>query len=380
MSDPQPTRATRRVDWLELFFDLVFVVIVKQLTDLLHGDPGPLQFGLVAGLLLLAWTVWLNVTLFSNLSGDDLGDRRVSVFVAMAGVGMMAIAVPTALDGGGVLLITGLALTKLAMYPLWVVSRRRRGLGLLRPTIYGPGMAALWLLTLLVPEPYRPIAWLVVVTVDLVQAFTSLRHVHLIVGHVVERAGLFTMIVLGESVVELILAIDPTQSPLAWVTSVLGFTVIIGFFLLYFRVGSPVAERVLEHRSTGVIRDVIGAGHYFIVLGLIGVAAGLGAAIEHADEPHLPFSALIALNGGVILFHMANAVIALRYGLPRLVVAMLVPFNVVVPLILVTAGQVWPPWVVVLVLIGHTALQGWLAPRIGRKILANEANEAEQIA
>lgn len=375
MTDAQPTRATRRVDWLELFFDLVFVVIVKQLTDRLHGEPDALQFAIVAGLLLLAWTVWLNVTLFSNLSGDDLGDRRISVFVAMAGVGLMAVSVPTALGSGGVLLIVGLALTKVAMYPLWVISRRRRGLGLLRPTIYGPGMAALWLLTLLVPEQYRPIAWLVVVTIDLIQAFTGLRHVHLVVNHVVERAGLFTMIVLGESVVELILAVDPSQSPLAWVTSVLGFLVIVGFFLLYFRVGSPVAERVLEHRSTGVIRDVIGAGHYFIVLGLIGLAAGLGAAIEYADEPHLPFAALVALCGGVIIFHMANAVIALRYGLPRLVVAMLVPFNVVVPLIVLTAGQAWPPWVAVLVLLAHTGLQGWLAPRIGRKILANEQEE-----
>lgn len=101
MTDAQPTRSTRRVDWLELFFDLVFVVIVKRLTDLLHGDPAPIEFAVVAGLLVLAWTVWLNVTLFSNLSGDDAGDRRIPVFTAMAGVGLMAVAVPTALTSGG---------------------------------------------------------------------------------------------------------------------------------------------------------------------------------------------------------------------------------------------------------------------------------------
>ncbi len=359
----------RRVDWLELFFDLVFVVIVKQLTDLLHGEPGPLEFLAVAGLLLFAWTAWLNVTMFSNITNTEGGAfRRVSVLVAMAGIGLVAVSIPDALTERAPLLAIGFAIARVAMWPLWVKSRRQRGLDIIRPTLYGPGIAALWIGTIFLPETIRPWVWLGLVVVELVVNFAGLTHLTFSVEHAVERAGLFTMIVLGESVVELILAVNPGQSALAWVITAEAFALVCGLFWIYFQRGRPIAESILPHRSTAVIRDVIGGGHYFIVLGLIGVAAGLGAAIEHGDEGTIPFMSLVALCGGLLSYYCANIFIGVRYGIPPRVVLILSPFTVVIPLLVLFLGASWPSWVIIAVLLVDVLLHGWVGRRVAHKI------------
>ena len=359
----------RRVDWLELFFDLVFVVIVKQLTDLLHGEPGPLEFLAVAGLLLFAWTAWLNVTVVSNISDSDGGTaRRVAVLVAMAGIGLVAVAIPDALTDRAPLLAIGFAIARVAVWPLWVQSRRRRGLGIVRPTIYGPGVAALWIATIFLPESIRPWVWLGLVVLELIINFAGMTHLPISVDHALERAGLFTMIVLGESVVELVLAVEPGQSPMAWVVTVGGFALICGLFWIYFQRGRPIAEAVLSHRSTAVVRDVIAAAHYFIVLGLIGVAAGLGAAIDYGDEGTIPLMSLVALCGGLLIYYGANIFIGVRYGIPRRVILILSPLTVVIPIAVLLLGASWPSWLIIAVLIVDVLLHGWVGRRVAHKI------------
>jgi low temperature requirement protein LtrA len=214
--------------------------------------------------------------------------------------------------------------------------------------------------------------WLVLVVAPLVVALRSLGSLPVVVSHLVERVALFTMIVLGESVVELILAVDPAQSALGWFTSFAGFALICAFFWLYFQNATPAAERVLEHRSVAVLRDVITVGHYLIVLGLIGVAAGLGSAIEHADDAHLPFEALVALCGGVIVYHVAQVVIASRYGLPVRALLVLSPLAVIIPILVIVLGRDWAPWVIVVILVIDTLLHGLLGPGIVRKIPDND--------
>ncbi len=359
---------TRRVDWLELFFDLVFVVVVRQLTDRLHGEPSPAEFLAVALLLVFAWTAWLNITFITNVSGEGGADRRIPVLLSMVGIGLIAVSIPNAFGDGAFLLALGLAIPRVAILPHWVRSRRLHGRGILEPTLIGPGVAALILLTVLLPEPARPWVWLVLVVAPLVVALRGLRSLPVVASHLVERVALFTMIVLGESVVELILAIYPAQSALGWFTSFAGFALICAFFWLYFQNATPTAERVLEHRPVAVLRDVVTVGHYLIVLGLIGVAAGLGSAIEHADEAHLPFGALVALGGGVLVYHLAQLVIASRYGLPARTLLVLSPLAMIIPVLVIVLGRDWAPWLIVVVLTVDTVLHGLLGRVIARRI------------
>ncbi|MCS5734742.1 low temperature requirement protein A [Herbiconiux daphne] len=388
---PSPTAPTaqrtgdafRRVDWLELFFDLVFVVIVKQLTDLLHGDPGVDDFLLVAGILVLVWAAWLNVVTFVNMVGGTPGGARVPVLVSMAGVGLIAVSIPEVTGDGAPLFAIGYAVARVAIWPVWVRARRRSGRGALRPTLYGPGIAVLWLASIAVPDGYRLWVWAALVVAEMAIVATGLKGTRFIAGHLIERVGLFTMIVLGESLVELILAIDIGQSATAWIISALGFSIICSFWWLYFAAGAPVTERVLGRADAvdasdgvgahathvvAVLRDVLGVAHYVIVLGLIGVAAGLGGAIEQADGARLAFGTLVALCGGTALYHAAQVLIAWRYGLPMRLLLVWGVLSIAISAFVIAFGAGWAPWVVVTVMLVDTVLHLATGPLVARRV------------
>ncbi|WP_375388631.1 low temperature requirement protein A [uncultured Amnibacterium sp.] len=346
MTDPDQ-RPAPRVDWLELFFDLVFVVIVKQITDTLHGEPGPVDFAEAAGLLAVVWLAWLNVTSFVNLAADRPIDRRLPILVSMAGVAMIAVAIPEATRGGALLFVLGLALARTAVWPLWIRFRRGSTRNLVLAAIYGPGIGVLWIATMLVAADARPWVWLALLIAELVFSSPGFGGERFAVPHLIERVGLLVMIVLGESVTELILAVRPNQSPVAWTVTAGAFVLICGIWWHHYQTSAPLAERILRRSSGSVLRDVLVVAHYFLVLGLIGIAAGLGAAIEHADEAHLPFGSVIALGTGIGAYHLANVIIAWRYGVSaadNLVIAL--PAVLLVALFAVFGGG-WPAWLLI---------------------------------
>jgi low temperature requirement protein LtrA len=364
------TESTRRVDTLELFFDLVFVVIVKQLTDLLHGEAGPDDFLLVAGMLVLLWAAWLNVTTFANIAGIASADRRISVLASMAGIALIAVSIPEVTTAGAHLFAIGYAVARLAIWPLWVKTRRQRGLGALRPTIYGPVLAALWLSSIAVPDAARLWVWATLTLVEAALLLRGLTRAQFVPAHLTERVGLFTMIVLGESVVELILALSIEQSSTAWLVAGLGFTMICAFWWMYFQTGATVTERALQGGSLALLRDVLGAAHYLIILGLIGIAAGLGGAIEHANENHLPAGILVALCGGSAVYHAAHVVSGWRYGVSIPVVAGWAVFSVALATVVVTFGAGWAPWIVVAVMLTDALLHVIASPMMARRVAA----------
>jgi len=359
------TYPTRRVDWLELFFDLVFVVIIKRLTDELHGSPGLDDFAKVVGLFAVSWLAWLNVTTFVNLSGAQPSDRRVPVLISMSGVALIAISIPEATSSAAPLFAIGYSVARIAIWPLWMKVNRNSPFGWVRATIFGPGFAVLWLASILLPSDIRMWGWLLLVIGEVVFTASGFSSAGLTVAHLLERVGLFIMIVLGESVVELILAVHPDQSALAWAVSAGSFILICAIWWHYFQSGEPVSERMLEASSGVVLRDVIVVAHFFVVLGLIGIAAGLGSAIEHADDPHLYFGSVIALGGGIGLYHLANVIVAWRYGLGARDLAVLASIGVAVVAVFIL-GASWPAWVLVALLLVYMTIDAALAPWVIR--------------
>jgi low temperature requirement protein LtrA len=361
-----PVTTSRRVDWLELFFDLVFVVIIKQLTDVLHGQPQLADFAKVVGLFGVVWIAWLNVTSFVNLSNDSSIDRRIPVLVSMAGVGLIAVSIPEATGSGALLFVLGLVIARIAVWPLWVKGNTGIPRGRTRATIYGPGFAALWLASLLVPETVRPWVWVGLFVGELAFSASGWAEARFGVSHLLERVGLFVMIVLGESVVELILAVHLEQSAMAWIVSAGAFILVCAIWWHHYQAGAPLAEQMLGHSSGVVLRDVIVVAHFFIVLGLIGIAAGLGSAIEHADEGHLPYGSVIALGAGIGSYHFAYLIIAWRYGIRSRHIVLVALVGVVVVVVAVVFGGSWPAWLLVLLLLAYMLVDRLLMPVVTR--------------
>jgi len=350
---------TRRVEWLELFFDLVFVVVVAQLTERIESEPGPVSMLVVAGLFLAVWAAWNNTTLYGNIAGELPRRWRPLIFVSMAGVATMAVAIPSIDGGGQVIFAIGYALARTAMWPLWTRVHERLGrFSLVGQAVYGPGLAAGWILSIALPSPWRIGLWALLLLLEIIPTIIRLPAAPQDKAHMSERVGLFVMIVLGESVLELIRSITHHVTAEAWVVGGLGFAVVCALWWRYFEITGEIRTQLDTSASRRILRDIMVGAHYAFVLALIFLAAGLGGAILSSSEPHLPDDLRVLLITGLALYEAAQVLMALRLGgtRPRWVLLGLLP-TAVACLVLALAAAFWPPWLVIAVVLLECACE-----------------------
>ncbi|MEU7604034.1 low temperature requirement protein A [Streptomyces sp. NPDC041003] len=186
----------------------------------------------------------------------------------------------------------------------------------------------------------------------------------------VERVGLFVIIVLGESVIALVTSADHVWTAQAAVVAALGFVLLAALWWSYFDFAATSAELVLGsaegNRAYLLARDVGGFLHFFVAA-VICMAAGLATAVEEAGHGHLPRRAVWALAGGLALYHLAHAAIALRFGRPLRCVATWALPGVVVPLLVVLGTGHLTPWQVVLLLAAEAIGRLLYAKAIARR-------------
>ncbi|MEN3585455.1 low temperature requirement protein A [Streptomyces sp. ZYX-F-203] len=359
-SAKENTHKARHAAWLELFFDLVFVGLASQLSHGLHGDPSLAEFAVFLGLYFPPWWLWVNITVSVNLFADDTARRRLLVLSAMVFLAMMAAAVPEASGDRGAVYALGYAGTRLVLLGLWWPATRLPGkerVAVWRPVTYCLGSGLLWALSALVPTPWRHVMWAVLIAAELALLLSGTgrglpRRLH--TGYLVERVGLFVILVLGESVLALITSTDHVWTAEAGVVALLGFVLLAALWWSYFDFGAASIELLLgtahERLTYPLSRDVAGFLHFFVTAAIISLSAGLATAVDEAGHPHLPTGALVALGGSLALYHAAHACIALRFGATiGRVAAWAVP-GVALPLLVALFGEHLAPWLVVLLL------------------------------
>ena len=310
----------QRVTPLELFFDLVFVFAITRVTGLMAHDLSWTTIG--QGLLVLAalwWggaaVAWLTI----HVAGDDL-QARVVVFVAMAAMVLVALAVPEAFGDHALVFALGYLVMRMAHLGLyWVASREEAevhvAVARLLPTaVAGP--------LLLVVAAYADGAlqvalWLTALAIDyggpLVRGVAGYR-VH--PAHFAERFGLIVIIALGESIVAIGVGAGdhPLDAAIA-VAAVLAVVGSAGLWWAYFDVVAPVAHRRLGE-LTGVARNTLARDsfaylHLPMIAGIQLFALGVEQVVGHVDEP-LALEASTALFGGVALYLLAHVAFRLR--------------------------------------------------------------------
>jgi low temperature requirement protein LtrA len=295
----------RRASWLELFFDLVFVVAITELSHYLvvdHSAGGFLRF---AALFIPVYVAWQGYMAYATrFDTDDLA-FRAAYFAAMLAIAAMAVLIGDVAHGqnsaGFVVAYVVLRSILLALY-----LRAWRSVPEARPLIrfYGSGYGvgvALWLGSLAFDTPWRYVVWVVaqVLELSLPPLSTRLhRRIPTSPRHLPERWALFTLIVLGESVVAVAIATADTDWDVSAVSAaVVGFVSVAAVWWLYFDRQAGVA---LRGSTMSVV--VYSYAHIPLLIGLAAMSAGLNLLIERAGEDHLGTGPSVALLGGAALF------------------------------------------------------------------------------
>ncbi|MCM2422243.1 low temperature requirement protein A [Streptomyces sp. RKAG293] len=328
---------TLRVSPLELFFDLVFVFTITQLTASLahHLDGG----GLLRVVIMLAviWWMYDAFIWLTNAVPPTTHGRRGLMLVGMAGFLIISLAIPHAFDGSGV--VFGLAY----LFVIAVHTGTFAASGVDLSSVARMGALNVLNAALVVIGGYlEGTAQLSLWAVSLVIQLSTPRLVGLgeftiRCGHFVERHGLVMIVAFGESVIAI--GVGAGDAPLTAgrvSAAVLMLCVCLGLWWAYFGHGNDergehaLAELPARQRNFAAVR-IYNLGHYGLLLGVLLFAAGVKSAVGHAGD-QLGDAQAWALAGGIALFLAADTAIrrAIRLGplLPRLCAAALLAVTV----------------------------------------------------
>ena len=319
------------VSTLELFFDLVFVFAITQVSHLLleHLDwRGALEAGLV---LMVVWWAWMYTTWVTNeLDPDTLPVRFLLLTIMMASL-LLAVAIPEAFGSKG--LLFALSYVFIQLLRQWFLAfvasppgtdARNRALHILTWFFFS---APFWIAGAFFEGDTRLVIWLVAMGIDVIAPSTlyfvpwlkslNFNDWNLGSGHFAERFQLFTIIALGETIV----LTGATTADLDFnLTTALAFAAAFistaCLWWLYFNYMATILERVLEESEsrTEVGRDIFTYGHIPIIAGIILCAVGDEIVLAHPTE-YLHPPELTAVVAGPTLYLLAY--VPIRWKLTR---------------------------------------------------------------
>jgi low temperature requirement protein LtrA len=312
----------QRVTPLELFFDLVVVFAITQVTSFLSHNPT--WGGLLRGLLLLGmlWWAWSAYAWLTNTLDPEEGAVRLAVFAAIAAMLIVSLAAPGAFGRDGVIFGVAYLVVRVLQIALFAIAGRGDrdlfravlriapgailGAGLLVVAGFLTGPAQLWL-------------WGAAVAVSYVVVLLGhMRGWRISPAHFVERFGLIIIIALGESIVAI--GVGAAGLPLdagVIAAALLGITVAACLWWSYFDWVIFVAQAALA-QATGasraaLARDAYSYLHLPMVAGIVLFAFGLQTTLHDANDP-LRIVPAIGLCGGIALYLAGHIALRLRIG------------------------------------------------------------------
>jgi low temperature requirement protein LtrA len=357
------------VAFVELFFDLVFVFAVTQITVLTAHDLTP--DGILRSVLLgwLIWWAWTQFTWTLNPADTTHPIVRVVTLAATAVALVMAASVQRAFGEDALWFAVPYVLVRVLGLGLQILVELERVGDSHAGVIRWASLSAIGLVLVLVgavvDPAIRPWVWLLAILADLVAAAIAGRNTtwDLDAGHLSERHGLFVIIAIGESLIIAGTAVANDERTFALASAAVAAILVAA--LLWWTYFGWLKE-ALEHayaaappeRNGPLARDAFSLAHFPLIGGIVGFAVALEEIGAHPDEP-ASLAVLAALGVGVSLF-VASSALSLRLCDGRILVArlaflaaMLVGLALVAPL-----APVWPLLVVAAALLGIVVVEG----------------------
>ncbi len=357
-----------RVTPLELFFDLVFVFALTQVTGFISDDPT--WSGLVKGLLVLGvlWWAWAAYAWLTNTINPDEGEIRLAMFGAMGAMLIASLAVPDVFGDDAFLFACAYALVRIAHLALYAFAGRgdRDLIGAVGRLAIGSSLGIGLLFAASALDGSAQVAvWALALGIDLAGVYIGGgRGWRLSAGHFAERHALIVIVAFGESIVAVGVGATNDLDAGVVTAALLGIVIAAGLWWAYFDVVAIVAERKLRE-TTGnaqlaMARDSYSYLHLPMVAGIVLLAVGIKKTLEHVGDP-LTLVPAVALCGGVALYLIAHLLFRLRnvrsLNRQRLVASILllalIPLAVELPALMTLAAVA----AIVTALIGYEAIR-----------------------
>ena len=283
---------THKVTWLELFYDLVFVVVVANLGGrLLTDDLGWKQVAGFVGLFIPVWWAWAGFTFYADrYDTDDLGQRLLAV-AQMVTIAIMAASISGEAADSSVAFALSYVGARAILIAMYVRARKHvpgtRDLvtGYIKGFSLG---AAVWLASVFVPRPYRFWMWAIGLAISFATPYYYRKiqaKVPLDVSHLPERMGLFTILVLGESIAAVVVGLSHREWELeATIVAVIGVLIATSLWWLYFDdLDGTVVRRKPEQTKAWKPTAWI-YSHLPLAIALVATGIGLEFIVAEVDH------------------------------------------------------------------------------------------------
>jgi low temperature requirement protein LtrA len=301
--------AGKRVSWVELYLDLIFVLAVSQLAHLIVAEPEMHSVWVALGLFMTLWWTWIGFAVLYNRHGADEPGQRILFLAGSVPAGIAAVAIEPASTGHSTVFALSLAATRVVLAIAegdWSDPDRRRVAAAYLVA------AAMLIVSIWVPEPARYLVWAIAIAGESGailredrEAMRRARREHNIDAlrpadpadrldphHFAERFGLFLIILLGEVVVSAgQAAVDGHVATFdGWAALGAAMVLAAGLWWLYFDAASDMNLKVLEMSggSPTMARAIFAVGHTIPAFALLIIAAGVGLLLEE-DPPAIAY-------------------------------------------------------------------------------------------
>lgn len=308
-----------KVEFVELFFDLVFVFAVTQISHTLLAHLN-LEGALRAlFMLLIVWWIWVETAWVTNWLDPQRGPVRAMLFALMAAGLLLSTSIPEAFESKGFLFAGACVVMQVgrSAFTMWALRHHNHAnyMNFSRITAWQVLSALFWIAGAFLHEEARFAAWIVALAIEYtspVFRFWTPWHGASTTadwdvdgGHMAERSALFIIIALGESVLvtgATFAELEPTSGAvLAFIAS---FGATVAMWWLYFNVGAERARHHIEHAADRGAVARIGYTYVPVLLvgGIIVTAVADELTLAHPLGHHADLATILVIVGGPALY------------------------------------------------------------------------------